>query len=483
MKLKRALVSAVRDALAHLPDVAAQETLAPPDLSQVFVPQQHLKALSLDSSVVVGMRGAGKSFWTAVLPSEIHRNFVASLSKQTALSHVIARVGFGLDESEQQFPNADTIARILAAGGNPYRLWQTVVLRHARSVLRLPPWPPTPKDWESAVSWTTMNPNDADEHLSECDLQLSGQGRTLLVLFDAFDRLSSQNNWSEVRALTLEALRLCLRCRSRRSIRLKEIWKFPDSSKLRHAKVELTWRSTDLYALILMHLANSTSVGREFRRWITDELGLGWTKPNPVYVLPTELTGDEDSLRFVVQALADEHMGRDRKRGITYTWVPTHLADAVGRISPRSYLLAFCRAAERTAEQYPNHPMPLHYTAIQEGVIAASEIRVREITEDYPWVEPLLEAARGLVVPCAPGELTRAWTPARLQQVSAASKRKLPPKRYATDPFRRGSVEALMDDLVELAVLYRTEDGRVNMPDIFRVGFGIKRRGGVKPPL
>jgi hypothetical protein len=135
-----------------------------------------------------------------------------------------------------------------------------------------------------------------------------------------------------------------------------------------------------------------------------------------------------------------------------------------------------------TAERYPDHSLPLHYTAIQDGVVAASEIRVLEITEDYPWVKPLLEAARGLVVPCTPRELTQTWTPDCLQEAAAASVLKLPPKRYTTDPFRGGRVDALVDDLVELAVLYRTENGRLNMPDIFRVGFGIKRKGGVKPP-
>ncbi len=118
--------------------------------------------------------------------------------------------------------------------------------------------------------------------------------------------------------------------------------------------------------------------------------------------------------------------------------------------------------------------------AIQEGVIAASQIRVQEITEDYPWVEPLLTAARGLVVPCTVGELTRTWTPAYLAKVTATSK--LPPRHFTTDSPRKNRAEALVDDLVELAVVYRTESGGLNIPDIFRVGSGIKRKGGVKPP-
>ena len=114
----------------------------------------------------------------------------------------------------------------------------------------------------------------------------------------------------------------------------------------------------------------------------------------------------------------------------------------------------------------------------------ASRIRIGEIKEDYPWVGPLLEALEGETVPLTVGELTTRWTEGCIKaSLEAAQKEeRLPPRRYSSDPNRKGDIQALIDDLVELAVLYRTEDGRFNMPDIFRVGFGIKRKGGVKPP-
>ena len=79
-------------------------------------------------------------------------------------------------------------------------------------------------------------------------------------------------------------------------------------------------------------------------------------------------------------------------------------------------------------------------------------------------------------------EVSSRWSADSLRQMKKAAGAKLPPRRFTNDPFRKGSAEALIDDLVELAVLYRTKDGRLNMPDIFRVGFGIRRKGGVKPP-
>jgi hypothetical protein len=39
----------------------------------------------------------------------------------------------------------------------------------------------------------------------------------------------------------------------------------------------------------------------------------------------------------------------------------------------------------------------------------------------------------------------------------------------------------VLNDLVEVGVLEVRSDGRYNIPDVYRVGFGLKRRGGVKP--
>jgi hypothetical protein len=206
-----------------------------------------------------------------------------------------------------------------------------------------------------------------------------------------------------------------------------------------------------------------------------------WAATDGLYAVPRALLGDEDALRAIVEGMAGPWMGLSKKRGFTYTWIPTHLADAVGRMSPRSLLLALKHAAEISSEKFVEHEYALHFEAIQQGVAQASLIRIAEIKEDYPWVEPLLEAARGLSVPCATEDLTERWTAERLEDVVMAGA-KLAPRRFTTDPTRKNTVAALVDDLVELAVLYRTNDSRLNMPDIFRVGFGIKRKGGVRPP-
>jgi hypothetical protein len=37
----------------------------------------------------------------------------------------------------------------------------------------------------------------------------------------------------------------------------------------------------------------------------------------------------------------------------------------------------------------------------------------------------------------------------------------------------------VIDDLAELGVMQKLGEGRINVPDVYRLRFGIKRRGGV----
>lgn len=485
--------NAARRALARLPDLAAQESLKPPELTQIYVPARHAKALHLDASVVVGMRGAGKSWWTAVLASDAHRAFVSGQLQGSSMARVTARVGFGLDDTGDNFPTPETLGELVDQEGlDPVEIWQAVVLRHAlQAVDPNRQLPFAERAWKKAVQWSIGHRNEANNLLTECDARLAADKRVLLVLFDAFDRLGT--GWEKVRLLTRGALKVGLRLRSRQSIRTKfflrpdldedeEVWRFPDSSKLRHAKVDLAWSSVDLYGLIFMHLGNAPDFGTKFREATSRAYEVKWSKREGVYVLPLHFSHDDEAQRAIVEALADRTMGGGSRRGYTYSWVPLHLADAKGRISPRSYLLAFKKAAEYTNAHRPDHGLALHYTGIQQGVVKASQVRVDEISEDYPWVRPLLEAARGAVVPMTPAEVSERWSADCLKQMKEAAGTKLPPRRFTNDPFRKGSADVLIDDLVELAVLYRTKDDRLNMPDIFRVGLGIRRRGGVRPP-
>lgn len=481
----------IRQALIDLPSTHAWENLDPPRLSEIYIPVMHHKALPPDVSIVVGMRGAGKSFWTAILADDDTRKLVSGVAN-IQWSDLIVKVGFGLDQDNERFPDAKRIALLLSQGCTPDDIWRSVLLRYLFKTLGKPL--PFADNVDASAKWVLTNRDQANRYLAECDRDLALHNKVLLLLFDSMDRLA--DDWGSIREKVSAALKLGLECRTRKAIRCKfflrpdmveeddEIWRFSDSSKLLHSKSELIWRPNDLFGLILLYLGNSKSAGTAFRETIEQHGHVQWQEVNNVYQLPKSLTSGEEPLRSIVEALAGTWMGSSAKRGFTFTWIPTHLSDAKGRLSPRSILLAIQHAAEWTSERYPDHKTALHYEGIQQGVVKASKIRIGEIKEDYPWVGPLLEALRGAFVPLTVSELTTKWTEVCIRSsLEAAQKNdRLPPRRYSSDPNRKGEIQALIDDLVELAVLYRTADGRFNMPDIFRVGFGIKRKGGVKPP-
>ncbi|AJY19565.1 hypothetical protein L0Z13_16385 [Burkholderia multivorans] len=480
--------SAIRNALTRIEDTS-QENLVPPPLSTMYLPPAHAKALSLSASVVVGLRGTGKSYWTAVLNSKVHRDQAARAGRLPELLRTDVAVGFALDPSSQDFPSTATLSKLIQSGVSPDDVWQTVVLVHALRAANRQSL--THGAWETAIRWFAGNRDEGLALLAECDREIQESGRVLLVLFDALDRVGS--DWYEIRQYLQSLLKFCLQCRSRRAIRLKiflrpdmeedeEVWNFVDSSKLRANRVEISWRAMDLFGLILLYLANDQYVGDDFRAETSRVSDVEWQEVDDIYQLPRTLGANEQPARAIIEAITGPWMGTSAKRGYVYTWIPTHLADAKGRLSPRSFLLAFREAAEWTEQHESDNERALNFNGIHQGVTKASEIRVGEISEDYPWVRPLLEAARGLTVPCEISDLTGYWKRDRMAQFRRAVAEKLPPRRYGTDPLRKETTDALIEDLVELAILYRTEDDRLNIPDIFRVGFGIRRKGGVRPP-
>ncbi|MBF0560916.1 MAG: hypothetical protein HQL37_02645 [Alphaproteobacteria bacterium] len=466
-----------REALRRLTPsfVKAQETFDPPEPNRLFLPKRHRNAFDWNSSVVVGIRGAGKSVWTAALTSERLRGIMAKEWRLDPLANTDVHVAFGQDTREELFPSADTLATLDA---DARLIWKAVAIKRAAQELTQNTG--NADNWLDRVKWVVDNPEASNRLLSTFDAELQRKQKRLLFVFDSLDRVA--DDWSAMRRLVKGALQFALSLRMTNALRAKlflrpdqyddtEIWEFSDSSKLKQSKADLSWSPSDLYGLLFQLIINDEDHGFNLRSkipqdYISHDAERGYF-----------LTPNCDIVNPAIVALAGQYMGRDRRRGNTLTWIPNHLADAEGRVSPRSLLLALNAAAEDTAENFANHDLALHYTAVFRGVGSASTIRVDELAEDYPWIKPLLDSLRGLTVPCQPSELIERWNRTTITRMKDAGK--LPPRLYTTDPLRNGRADTLIDDLVELAVVSRASGGRINIPDIFRVSAGIKRKGGV----
>ncbi len=196
--------------------------------------------------------------------------------------------------------------------------------------------------------------------------------------------------------------------------------------------------------------------------------------------LGRDLLGDGALQEELFYRLAGEFMGAGPKRGRTYTWLYDHLADTFGETSPRSFITAISRAANFG-------PMPketsIDYNGIRAGVQNASKVRVDQLKEDYDWIKTVLDALDGLEVPCDQSQFIGRWEERKTVSVmrgDAGGETWRLPLELATKPDDRE--EALLNALRYIGVVEFRTESRINMPDIFRVEAGIKRRGGVRPP-
>ncbi len=469
-----------RAAFIQLPDDTSYGEIPAP--KAVHLPRSHLKAMDLNVSLVTGARGAGKTFWWGALQRSGVRRLIDLSSVRSAPKEDTRVVtGFGARSSDD-YPGTGELSRLMREH-EPRVVWRTVAARHvadeAHRLRRM-------ESWKERVAWVDAEPGAVDRLFHERDVECDRENRHFLILFDALD--SSAYDWKEMYLAIRGLLQIAVEMRSSRRLRVKmflrpdqldknRIGDFPDASKALSSRIELGWPPHELYGLLWHCLANGDH-GELFRTFFGgcwESVGSDTDESFPV---PRELV-DEDKQRDTFHELSCPFMGRNHRRGFPYTWIPNHLGDSEARVSPRPFLRALRKAAEDTEERFPDHRYPLHYDSIKSGVQEASTIRVDEIREDHPWIHQALEPLKGMSVPSAFDEIRKRWRDEgvldTLEKKIEKGEIKLPPQRMEDGP--RG----IREDLEAAGVFQRLLDDRVNIPDIFRVGYGIGRKGGVKP--
>lgn len=439
-----------------------------------FAPAQHLDALRPDRPIVVGMRGAGKTYWWSALQNEQLRARLAESFPQVSLiGNARVTAGFGT-RSAEEYPSERTLERLLPGVQNHESIWlavlgwQTWGQRHDE-FSRL-------ETWAERARWIDQNTEREDLLFREYDRGLEAEGRRHLVVFDALDRTSEA---PVVRRTLLRALlRVTLRALSWKALRAKAfvrpdmldgVFDFPDASKLMAARAELRWSPTDLYALLWQYLGNGSAASSMFRAGSQQLSKSQWFRSAGAWLCPNTMVTDETVQERVFHQITGPAMGPDRRRGIPYRWLPGHLSDAYRQVAPRSFLTALHHAASRMS--HVGWPWALHYDDIKAGVLEASRVRVSEVKEDLPWIGPAMSELEGLVLPTHLDEVMKRLRDAdRLQEIRDA---------LGVESLTSRQV---LDRLIAAGLMYRTPDGRISMPDVYRVAFGLRLKGAVAPP-
>ena len=484
------------------PGISDHGTL--PRARDIYIPPGHARALRLECKLVVGASGVGKSFWTAVLGDSSLRSILAREVNKLEQADVF--IGFGVKPDIEAYPDRNTFSELMVSGHSPYAIWTSVVLRWLSGAGGVQ----VPKtSWNDSVVWVNENPEQIATLMQHADTGFHNNNRFGLVVFDALER--SSNVWADMDNIVRELLRVVLWLQSFRHIHAKvflredqarrSITNFPDASRILATQADLGWDIHDLHGLLWHTLCNAEAAdGKTLRSFyfavrehkfesmkldaFLDFTNLQFEKAlhsalqlvdEPIYPFLRNIKRNKDIQQTLFEALAGPWMRQVPNSGVPYSWLVTQLADGRGRTSPRSFLAAIRQAAELSFEQYPAHPFPLHTESIRYGTQNAAVVRIAEIAEDYPWVTEVMPALKGMTVPCEFSEILNQWRKLPVPGLFANNPAGLPPQ-HADQGW-----EGVRKDLVHIGIFRNLLDGRVHLPDLFRVGFGLGRFGGVIP--
>lgn len=450
----------------------------------LYAPTSHGPALDPQTTIVCGIRGAGKSVWTKALSNTDYRAIIEKALPRASLTpNWSVKTAFNEADDTANHPNAEIIDDLLGKSIKPRDIWMALIGHQLRQGI-VPG-----STWKARAEWVSDNLELFYQAIDGIETELAGADQFQLMVFDALDRCST--TWQGRRLMLKALLQIALQFRSRRRLRLKlfvrpdmltdpEVGDFPDFSKLQANRSDLTWTRADLFGLLWQYMANSPSdSGIAFRNGVTQLTGANWVEVGSAFLVDARLRTSEDTQRKIFDALAGKWMGTNAKRGFPFTWLPNHLADSKGQVSPRSFLAALRVAANVSLPD--GWQSPIHYEGIKQGVAKASEIRVTEITEDFSWVRdfmsPLTEA--GVLIPCDRQTLIEAWSVRGLLQLGSIQER----SKSAERSPRRLSPDGLgvIEDLSDLGMFSNLPDNRLQMPDVYRVAFGLGRKGGIPP--
>ena len=193
------------------------------------------------------------------------------------------------------------------------------------------------------------------------------------------------------------------------------------------------------------------------------------------------LLSDREAQKKVMNRFGGLYMGKTNKKGSTYDWPYKHLGDASGKVTPRSFIKLFVEASK--FGQAPPEQI-ISAAGIQHGLREASKVRVDQLGVEYGWVKRALAPLAGIIVPCELQAIFDRWSESNtikmiLDAASDPESGFLPPFPL---PAKEGTeLELLATAMQRIGLLSVRDDGRVDIPDLFRVAALMLKKGGTPP--
>lgn len=479
--------TALRSVFANIPGDVSNDAVGDhaPKLEDIYAPETHAAALDPAIPIVVGSRGAGKSFWSGVLGQPETRTAAGVAYPRLGLADLKVAFGFTGAVGGPEGISVEMLNSLLPSNANMEQAkafwWATILRAAARTVNERPKLSELvhlSRDWERR-----------EEVIGGHESRLRDQPATLLVVYDALDTIAT--NWPRRRLLTEALLEVVWAMRAYRSIKLKlflrpdqiddDALRFVEIPKLRTGAVRLSWSGTDLYGLLYSRLVLTPDqkAVSPFTRLLAS---INASKPDRNAILSRNwpLAHDAERQARVMDVIAGPFMAGGPygyKKGKTYDWPLKHLADAFDEVTPRSFLGLMISAAKRGPAPSDRAITP---DGIRHGLREASKTRVDQLHLEFPWIKGVLAPLAGLLLPQDEKQVFSVWRRAKTIELvikDAKANDYLPPFPTDTEPKEGNLFEALK----RIGVMFRRKDDRIDMPDLFRVAAKLLKKGGTAP--
>jgi hypothetical protein len=490
------LSDAERDVFLHgLSDMGgagqAESESADKFCARFFPVPEHARAFAPDSTLVIGERGSGKS--------ELFRAAV-EFNLLQAISTFVPGVRLPpLENGKTQwiqgyplgagFPDVAGLQRFIGGGNlkpnEVQNLWFAYLIRILQPHL-------APQDAQALTDLLTPQGAEITRimaafvkseeatvlALDRLDQTLLAQDRWIFVGYDELDTLggfdwpimgetisglisfwaSYSRRWRRIRAKVF--MRTDLFRRNSASLSA-------DLPKLAANRADLYWSDRNLYAMLVKRLANTSDELLQY----CQSAKISFKERHPQFGW-VPIIDRAEAAQSLVTRLIGLYMGANQNKGLTFNWLLDHIRDGQDKAYPRALVRLIEQAAVNELESpKAGRDHLLHPTSVRRAIDEVSKLQVKQaISNEWPWLEGVKQRIQGESVPMSRRGLEnllrsnwdKSWSPHE-------------GVRPPTDDARN-----LVNFLVELGILRERGGDRLDAPDLYQSGLGLKRKGGVR---